>query len=73
MPSRAKQKVVLVTSCPTAEISTSSRRAPTLARDYLQGYMRYAELVHDGDFEAAPTSSAHWQPCRSRRAAGFRA
>ena len=52
---RAKQKVVLVTSMPTAEISSfiGQRRAPTMARDYLQGYMRYAELVHDGDFEAA--------------------
>jgi primosomal replication protein N'' len=52
---RAKQKVVLVTSMPTPEISSfiGQRRAPTLARDYLQGYMRYAELVHDGDFEAA--------------------
>jgi hypothetical protein len=52
---RAKRKVVLVTSMPTPEISSfiGQRRAPTLARDYLQGYMRYAELVHDGDFEAA--------------------
>jgi primosomal replication protein N'' len=52
---RAKQKVVLVTSMPTAEISSfiGQRRAPTLARDYLQGYMRYAELVHEGEFEAA--------------------
>ncbi|MBU2582426.1 MAG: DUF4011 domain-containing protein [Alphaproteobacteria bacterium] len=52
---RAKQKVVLVTSMPTSEISSfiGQRRAPTMARDYLQGYMRYAELVHDGEFEAA--------------------
>jgi primosomal replication protein N'' len=52
---RAKQKVVLVTSMPTAEISSfiGQRRAPTLARDYLQGYMRYAELLNDGDLEAA--------------------
>ncbi|AGK58683.1 serine/threonine protein kinase [Hyphomicrobium denitrificans 1NES1] len=52
---RAKQKVVLVTSMPTAEISSfiGQRRAPTMARDYLQAYMRYAELVHDGEFEAA--------------------
>ncbi|HEX6002105.1 MAG TPA: AAA domain-containing protein [Hyphomicrobiaceae bacterium] len=52
---RAKQKVVLVTSMPTAEISSfiGQRRAPTLARDYLQGYMTYAQLVHDGDLDAA--------------------
>lgn len=52
---RAKQKVVLVTSMPTAEISSfiGQRRAPTMARDYLQGYMRYAELVHEGELEAS--------------------
>ena len=51
---RAKQKVMLVTSMPTAEISSfiGQRRPPTMARDYLQAYMRYAELIHDGEFEA---------------------
>ena len=52
---RAKQKVVLVTSMPTAEISSfiGQRRPPTMARDYLQAYMRYAELIHDGEIEAS--------------------
>jgi hypothetical protein len=52
---RAKQKVILVTSMPTAEISSfiGQRRPPTMARDYLQAYMRYAELVHDAEFDVA--------------------
>src|SRR5262249_50869860 len=52
---RAKRKVMLVTSMPTAEISSfvNQQRRPALARDYLQAYVRYAELVHEGDFEAA--------------------
>jgi hypothetical protein len=51
---RAKKKVMLVTSMPTAEISSfiGQRRPPTMARDYLQAYMRYAELIHDGELEA---------------------
>jgi hypothetical protein len=52
---RAKRKVMLVTSMPTAEISSfvNQQRPPVLARDYLQAYVRYAELAHEGDFEAA--------------------
>jgi hypothetical protein len=52
---RAKQKVVLFTSMPTGDISTllGERREPNLARDYLQAYLRYCELVNDGDFREA--------------------
>jgi primosomal replication protein N'' len=52
---RAKQKVVIVTSMPTAEISDAlgSGRAPVRARDYLQIYMQYAELVSSGDLDEA--------------------
>lgn len=52
---RAKQKVVIVTSMPTAEISDAlgSGRPPVRARDYLQIYMQYAELVSGGDLDAA--------------------
>lgn len=52
---RAKQKVVIVTSMPTAEISDAlgSGRPPLRARDYLQIYMKYAELVSDGDLDDA--------------------
>lgn len=48
---RAKRKVVMVTSMPTSEISTmlSHRREPTMARDYLQLYVQYAELLNQGE------------------------
>lgn len=52
---RAKEKVLLVTSLPVGEISSylGQRRPPTMARDYLQAYMRYAELVHEGQLDDA--------------------
>jgi hypothetical protein len=52
---RAKTKVVLMTSMPTDKISEfpNERRSPTKARDYLGAYMRYAEHVHDGELDAA--------------------
>ena len=54
---RAKQKVLLFTSMPTSDISTllGARREPNLARDYLQAYLRYCELVDAGDFTEALT------------------
>ena len=52
---RAKQKVVIVTSMPVSEISDAlgSSRPPVRARDYLQIYMQYAELVSSGDMDSA--------------------
>lgn len=52
---RAKQKVLLFTSMPTADISSllGGRREPNLARDYLQAYLRYCELVDAGDVAEA--------------------
>lgn len=52
---RAKSKVVLITSTPTAEVSDflGNSRGPTKARDYLQAYLRYAEQIHDGELDAA--------------------
>src|SRR5262245_48665996 len=52
---RAKSKIVLMTSLPTADVSDflRRRRSPTKARDYLQAYLRYAEQVHDGELDAA--------------------
>lgn len=52
---RARQKVLLVTSMPVNEVSTwtgqNSRRAPSTPRDFLQGWLAYAERLHAGDFE----------------------
>jgi primosomal replication protein N'' len=52
---RARSKVVLVTSMPTADVSDflGHSRGPTKARDYLQAYLRYAEQIHNGEFDAA--------------------
>lgn len=52
---RARQKVVMVTSMPISEISDllTTRRKPTIPRDYLQAYMEYARLVSDGEHESA--------------------
>ncbi|MBV7519078.1 AAA domain-containing protein [Ensifer sp. ENS12] len=49
---RARHKVIMVTSMPIGEISDmlSSRRLPSAPRDYLQGYLEYARLMSDGDF-----------------------
>lgn len=50
---RARQKVVLVTSMPIADISDmlTTRRRPTIPRDYLQGYMEYARIMSSGDLQ----------------------
>jgi primosomal replication protein N'' len=49
---RARKKVVMVTSMPIAEISDIlvTRRAPSTPRDFLQGYFEYARVVSEGDF-----------------------
>jgi len=50
---RAKLKVIMVTSIPIPEVSDmlSSRKKPVLPRDYLQGYLEYARAMSDGDFK----------------------
>ena len=52
---RARQKVLLVTSMPVNEVSTwtghTGRRAPSSPRDFLQGWLAYAERLNQGDFE----------------------
>jgi hypothetical protein len=52
---RARDKVVLVTSMPIAEISTllSSTKRPRTPRDYLQAYMHYASSVSSGKLAGA--------------------
>ncbi|WFU04592.1 AAA domain-containing protein (plasmid) [Rhizobium sp. CB3171] len=49
---RARAKVIMVTSMPIELVSDmlSSRRKPTVPRDYLQGYLEYARTMSDGDF-----------------------
>lgn len=52
---RARQKVILVTSMPIPLISDllSTRRQATSPRDFLQAYFEYARCVSDGDLDAA--------------------
>jgi len=51
---RARQKVVLVTSMPIREISDmlTTQRRPSAPRDYLQGYMEYARALSNGELAA---------------------
>ena len=52
---RAKSKVTVITSMPTEDISDIAReqRSPNKAREYLHLYMRYAELLTEGQLDAA--------------------
>ncbi|TQM03689.1 superfamily I DNA and/or RNA helicase [Pseudoxanthomonas sp. 3HH-4] len=49
---RARKKVVMVTSMPIPDISDmlSTQRAPSIPRDYLQGYLEYARALSAGEF-----------------------
>jgi primosomal replication protein N'' len=51
---RARAKIVMVTSMPIAEISDllSTRRAPAIPRDYLQAYLEYARAMSSGEFDS---------------------
>jgi hypothetical protein len=51
---RARQKVVLITSMPIEKISEmlTTRKMPAVPRDYLQAYMEYARIVSDGSADA---------------------
>ncbi|MBI5263861.1 MAG: DUF4011 domain-containing protein [Bradyrhizobium sp.] len=54
---RAREKVVIVTSMPVSEISDllTRRSGPRVPRDYLQGYLEYARMVSDGLSESGGT------------------
>lgn len=52
---RARKKIVLVTSMPVAAISDflSTRRLANSPRDYLQAYLEYATMVSNGELDSA--------------------
>ncbi len=54
---RAREKVLIVTSMPISEISDllTRRSGPRVPRDYLQGYLEYARTVSDGLGESGKT------------------
>lgn len=49
---RARQKIVFITSMPIAEVSDvlSTHRPPATPRDFLQGYLEYARTVSSAEF-----------------------
>jgi primosomal replication protein N'' len=52
---RARKKVVMVTSMPIAKVSEmlTTRRPPSTPRDYLQVYLEYARMISEGEVEAS--------------------
>ena len=56
---RAKEKVILVTSMPVTDVSDwlQSARPPAKPRDYLQAYLDYAAKLHSCDFRAVRASA----------------
>jgi len=61
---RARTKVILVTSMPVAHVSDwiSGARPPNKPRDYLQAYLHYAERISSGDLEIAKRSADRLGP-----------
>ncbi|WP_395450044.1 AAA domain-containing protein [Aminobacter sp. UC22_36] len=65
---RARQKVILVTSMPIPLISDllATRRQVQSPRDYLQAYFEYARALSDGDFQSAEALLARLTPEQRR-------
>ena len=66
---RAKQKVILVTSMPIPLISDllSTRRQAASPRDFLQAYFEYARCISEGDLDAAEILLKRLTPEQRRR------
>ena len=66
---RARQKVVLVTSMPIPLISDllSTRRQAAGPRDFLQAYFEYARALSDGDLDAAEALLSRLTPEQRRQ------
>jgi primosomal replication protein N'' len=72
---RAREKVILVTSIPTSDVSDwlSAGRPPSKPRDYLQAYLYHAERVHSADADSIKKATARLasrQPRQSANAEG---
>jgi hypothetical protein len=52
---RARKKIVMITSMPVADISDvlTTHRPPSTPRDFLQGYMEYARSLSAGEFDTS--------------------
>ncbi len=64
---RARKKVVMITSMPIADISDmlNTHRSPSSPRDYLQGYMEYARALSSGEFTSSDSLLGRLQTDRS--------
>lgn len=64
---RARKKVVMITSMPIAEISDmlNTHRSPSSPRDYLQGYLEYARALSRGEFAGSASLLERLQTDRS--------
>jgi primosomal replication protein N'' len=64
---RARRKVVMITSMPIADISDmlNTHRAPNSPRDYLQGYLEYARALSSGEFSSSTKLLERLQTDRS--------
>jgi primosomal replication protein N'' len=64
---RARKKVVMITSMPIADISDmlNTHRSPASPRDYLQGYLEYARVLSSGEFDSSASLLNRLQTDRS--------
>lgn len=70
---RARRKVILVTSMPIAAISDllSTRRQASSPRDFLQAYFEYARSISEGDLDAAETLLTRLTPEQRRQSGRY--
>jgi hypothetical protein len=61
---RAREKIILLTSMPISEVSDmlAMRQPPARARDYLQAYLDYATKMAGGELEAGRASADRLGP-----------
>ena len=72
---RARQKIIMVTSMPVGEISDvlTTHRPPATPRDFLQGYMEYARLMSAGQFDTSASLLHRMAVSRDGRRSATRA
>jgi primosomal replication protein N'' len=71
---RARKKIVMVTSMPVGDISDvlTTHRPPSTPRDFLQGYMEYARSLSAGEFDTSDALLARMTVRRDGRTGSLR-
>lgn len=69
---RAKRKIILVTSLPIPEISSflGNNKTPSIPRDFLQAYMDYASKISEGHLDSAKLALSKLNRERSQTLVG---